>query len=157
MYVTLRGLISTMASFSNSYLTSRQRLIRSDFRNKALAITLWGKNHPCLSENKETRLLILAFARHDSNATGTVRLPPRAASCRARSMFCRSPVRGGNHFRPPSILDGPLAVALSENMDRPWQYCRRNHPASPPAWYTRPHFIYSIVSKFSDPFVRLNL
>lgn len=101
MYVTLRGLISTMASFSNSYLTSRQRLIRSDFRNRALAITLWGKNHPCLSENKETRLLILAFARHDSNATGTVRLPPRAASCRARSMFCRSPVRGGNHFRPP--------------------------------------------------------
>lgn len=30
--------------------------------------------------------------RHDSNATGTVRLPPRAASCRARSMFCRSPI-----------------------------------------------------------------
>lgn len=61
---------------------------------------------------------------------------------------------GGNHFRPLS----PLAAALSENMDRPWQYCRRYHPASPPpAWYTRPHFIYSIVSKFSDPFVRLNL
>lgn len=34
--------------------------------------------------------LFAGFAR-DSNATGTVRLPPRATSCRARSMFCRSP------------------------------------------------------------------
>lgn len=61
-------------------------------------------NRPRLVGNKETRLLIPALARHDSNATGTVRLSPRAASCRARSMFCRSlvlPHPGREPLSPP--------------------------------------------------------
>lgn len=54
-------------------------------------------------------MLIPTFARHDSNATGTVRLPPCAASCRARSMFCRSPIlphpRREPLSPPPPSLD----------------------------------------------------
>lgn len=53
--------------------------------------------------NKETRLLIPAFARHDSNATGTVRylraqLLVVPGACFAVRPSC--PIPGGNHFRP---------------------------------------------------------
>lgn len=74
----------------------------------------------------------------------------------ARSSY---PIPGGNHFRPPPSR---APTALSPLRFRriwigPDNIAVGTTPASPPAWYTRPHFIYSIVSKFSDPFVRLNL
>lgn len=51
------------------------------------------------------------------------------------NMFCRSLVlplpSPGTTFAPSTPGDPLAAVALSENMDRPWQYCRRNRPASP--------------------------
>lgn len=154
MHVTLRGLISTMASFLNSYLTSRQRLIRSDFRNKALAITLWSAL-PFGKQRNKTAYTGICATRFECDRNRASTSARGFLSCQEHVLPLARP--GREPLSPPSTPDGPLAVALSENMDRPWQYCRRNHPASPPAWYTRPHFIYSIVSKFSDPFVRLNL
>lgn len=95
-----------------------------------------------------------------------VRVTPRAPLRLSPRLYASLSLRAPLHLsyvprllslsRAPPFFTGRLSLSLGRA--KTTRRIGLDNIAEPLArWYTRPHFIYSIVSKFSDPFVRLNL
>lgn len=73
-----------------------------------------------------------------------------ATSCLANSVFCLS-------FHPSFDISpfsgssrAPSPCTLAENMDRPWQYCRWNHPVSSDMIYAAAFHIFHCFQVFGS-------